>query len=112
VVPSNADKSASGRIDKSVLAISSPKSIRAPEHVKWVATLPCLVCQRRPADAHHLKRVQPNAMGRKPGDQWVIPLCRIHHRALHDAGDENGWWKAQGINAVEIAQNLWAEKLG
>lgn len=111
-IPPNADKSASGRIDKSVLAISSPKRIRAPEHVKWVATLPCLVCQRRPTDAHHLKRVQPNAMGRKPGDQWVVPLCRIHHRTLHDAGDENGWWKAQGINAVEIAQNLWAEKLG
>ena len=45
-----------------------------------------------PADAHHLKRIQPNALARKPGDQWVVPLCRLHHRALHDAGDETQWW--------------------
>ena len=96
-------------IDKSQLAIGSPKRIRAPEHLKWVATLPCLICQRQPSDAHHLKRVQPNAMGRKPGDQWVVPLCRIHHRALHDAGDETRWWENNNIDEIRYAQNLWAK---
>lgn len=94
-------------IDKSVLAIGAPKRIRAPDHLKRVAALPCLICNRQPSDAHHLKRVQPNAMGRKPGDQWVVPLCRIHHRALHDAGDETQWWEYNKINAQEIAQELW-----
>lgn len=96
-------------IDKSQLTIGSPKRIRAPEHLKWVATLPCLICQRQPSDAHHLKRVQPNALGRKPGDQWVVPLCRIHHRALHDAGDENRWWEEKNIDAAYIAQELWSK---
>jgi hypothetical protein len=96
-------------IDKSKLTIASPKRIRAPEHLKWVATLPCLICQRHPSDAHHLKRVQPNAMGRKPGDQWVVPLCRIHHRALHDAGDETSWWEEKNIDAADIAQKLWSK---
>lgn len=94
-------------IDKSELVIGSPKRIRAPEHLKWVATLPCLICQRQPSDAHHLKRVQPNALGRKPGDQWVVPLCRIHHRALHDAGDETRWWREKNIDANEAAHDLW-----
>ena len=101
-----------GSIDKSELTIASPKRIRAPEHLKWVATLPCLICQRQPSDAHHLKRVQPNAMGRKPGDQWVVPLCRIHHRALHDAGDETKWWENNKINATEIASELWGGQTG
>jgi DNA recombination protein Rad52 len=97
-------------IDKSELTIASPKRIRAPEHLKWVATLPCLICQRQPSDAHHLKRVQPNAMGRKTGDQWVVPLCRIHHRALHNAGDETRWWEEKNIKATEIAETLWADR--
>lgn len=101
-----------GAIDKSMLAIPTPKRIRAPEHLKWVATLPCLICQRRPSDAHHLKHVQPNAMGRKPGDQWVVPLCRIHHRALHDAGNEETWWESQKLNPVTVAEELWAGHMG
>ena len=107
--PAVGHRDADKGIDKSVLTIGSPKRIRAPEYLKWVASLPCLVCQRRPSDAHHLKRVQPNAMGRKPGDQWVVPLCRIHHRALHDAGDETQWWANNKINATGIAQELWAD---
>lgn len=96
-------------IDKSQLALPAPKRIRAPEHLKWVASLGCTVCQRMPADAHHLKRVQPNALSRKPGDQWVVPLCRLHHRALHEAGNETNWWDKQKIDPVELAEKLWAK---
>jgi DNA recombination protein Rad52 len=95
-------------IDKSRLALPAPKRIRAPEHLKRVASLGCAVCQRIPADAHHLKRVQPNALAKKPGDQWVVPLCRLHHRALHDAGDETQWWQARKIDPVALAEELWA----
>ena len=96
-------------IDKTQLALPAPKRIRAPEHLKWVASLGCTVCQRMPADAHHLKRVQPNALASKPGDQWTVPLCRLHHRALHDAGDETRWWDKQKIDPVELAEKLWAK---
>ena len=99
-------------IDKSQLALPAPKRIRAPKHLKWVGSLACTVCQRNPADAHHLKRVQPNALGRKPGDQWVVPLCRLHHRALHECGDEIQWWHKQKIDPVMLAEKLWAESSG
>jgi hypothetical protein len=99
-------------IDRSRLALPAPKRIRAPEHLKWVASLACTVCLREPADAHHLKRVQPNALARKPGDQWVVPLCRLHHRALHDAGDETKWWQGQKIDPVTLAEQLWEKSSG
>ncbi len=35
------------------------------------------------------------------------PLCRIHHRALHRAGDERAWWKQAGIDPVKVARKLW-----
>ena len=98
-------------VDKSLLTLPAPKRIRAPEHLKRVAQMPCLICQRRPSDAHHLKHAQPRAMARKPGDQWVVPLCRIHHRALHDAGDEARWWETQNVDAIKIAEKLWEENV-
>jgi hypothetical protein len=61
-------------IDKTQLALPAPKRIRAPEHLKWVASLGCTVCQRIPADAHHLKRVQPNALASKPGPVDSTPV--------------------------------------
>ncbi len=98
-------------IDKSLLALPAPKRIRAPEHLKLVEQMPCLICQRQPSDAHHLKHAQPRAMASKPGDQWVVPLCRIHHRALHDAGNEADWWETQNMDAIKLAKEIWEGRL-
>jgi hypothetical protein len=37
----------------------------------------------------------------------VVPLCNLHHRALHDCGAEETWWKAHNIEAVNEAERLW-----
>ena len=37
------------KVDKSVLAISEPKRIRSKEHLRFVASQPCLICERSPA---------------------------------------------------------------
>ncbi len=49
-------------------------------------------------------------MGRKVGDEWTVPLCAVHHRELHDAGDEQGWWGAKWIDPLAVAAGLWAER--
>jgi hypothetical protein len=46
-------------IDKSVLAISIPRRYRNKEHLRYVTSLPCLFCTRKPSDAHHLRFMQP-----------------------------------------------------
>ena len=96
-------------IDKSVLAVSAPRRYRNREHLRYVTLQPCLLCARKPSDAHHLRFVQPRALGRKASDEFAVPLCRIHHRAAHRAGDERAWWKAAGIDPLKIARKLWKD---
>ena len=43
----------------------------------------------------------------KVGDEFTVPLCRGHHRQLHQAGDEVAWWERLNIDALEIAKGLW-----
>src|SRR6266511_5598734 len=99
-------------IDKSVLAVSAPRRYRNKEHLLYVTLPPCLLCARKPSDAHHLRFVQPRALGRKTSDEFAVPLCRIHHRAAHRAGDERAWWKAAGIDPLKIARRLWGDTRG
>jgi hypothetical protein len=94
-------------IDKSTLAIATPRRYRNREHLRYVMRQPCLVCGRKPSDPHHLRYMQPRALGRKASDEFAVPLCRMHHRAAHRAGDERGWWQASGIDPIKIARTLW-----
>jgi hypothetical protein len=100
-------ESAPGQIDKSALPIGAPRRIRDKEHLRYVAHQPCLICGRSPGHAHHLRFAQPRALGRKVSDEWVVPLCATHHRALHGVGDEECWWKERGIDPIGHAQILW-----
>jgi hypothetical protein len=94
------------QIDKSVLAIAEPKRLRDKAHLRFVASQPCLVCGRQPCDPHHLRFAQTRALGLKVSDEFTVPLCRGHHRQLHQAGNEVVWWKGININALPIAKGL------
>jgi hypothetical protein len=94
-------------VDKSVLALPAPRRVRDRQHVKSVAKQPCLVCGRRPADAHHLRFAQLPTLGRKVSDEFTIPLCRGHHREVHRCGDEAAWWSKTGIDPTATARVLW-----
>jgi hypothetical protein len=96
-------------IDKSVLAMPEPRRARDRDHVRFVAQHPCLICERRPADAHHLRFVQSWALGRKVSDEFTVPLCRGHHREVHRYGDEAAWWGNTGIDPIVAARSLWLE---
>ena len=97
-------------VDKFAPAVGAPRRIRDKEHLQSVAGLPCHVCARAPSQPHHLRFTQLRALGRKVSDEWVVPLCNLHHRALHDAGDEEAWWHEHGIDALEQAKRLWQER--
>jgi hypothetical protein len=94
-------------VDKSVLAVGAPRRHHNREHLRYVAQQACLVCGRKPSDPHHLRYVQPRALGRKASDEFAVPLCRSHHRAVHRASNEQKWWQAAGIDPVKIARKLW-----
>ncbi len=94
-------------VDKSVLAVAEPRRHRNKHHLRFVAQQACLVCGRKHSDPHHLGFMQPRALGRKVSDEFVVPLCRIHHREVHRAGDERAWWQKTGIDPIEVAYRLW-----
>ena len=96
-------------IDRSELAHSEPRRIRDKEHLRFVTTQPCLICGRIPADPHHLRFAQSRALGRKVSDEWVVALCRGHHRAVHRYGDERHWWEKAGIDPSDAARSLWLQ---
>jgi hypothetical protein len=81
--------------------------LRDKEHCKFVATQPCVVCGRTPAEAHHVRFAQPRALNRKVSDEYTVPVCRVHHRELHRYGDEASWWAGVNIDPLPIALELW-----
>jgi hypothetical protein len=94
-------------IDKTTLSLAEPRRVRDRDHVRYVATHPCLVCGRQPSDAHHLRFAQSRALGRKVSDEFTVPLCRGHHREVHRHGDEGAWWQNLGIDAPAAAREFW-----
>jgi Putative HNHc nuclease len=96
-----------GRIDKSVLTINTPKRYRDKGHLRFVAQQTCVLCGRKPAEAHHIRFAQPRALARKSSDEFAVPLCRAHHRAVHRVGDEKAWWQQAGVDPIKVARKLW-----
>jgi hypothetical protein len=97
------------RIEKSGPAQPEPRRVRDREHVKFVAGHPCLICGRRPADSHHLRFAQSRALGRRVSDEFTVPLCRGHHREVHQYGDEAAWWAKVGVEPLRAANALWRQ---
>jgi hypothetical protein len=105
----NGDLDQPSSIDKSVLVVATPRRYRNREHLRYVAQQSCLICGRKQSDPHHLRYLQPRALGRKVSDEFAVPLCRSHHRAVHRASDEQAWWQAAGIDPVKVARQLWRQ---
>ena len=98
---------------KPLRSTGTSKYARRPrdlDYLAWVRTRPCAVRDllvlnamlgipfstnvcTAPVEAHHAGR---RGLGQKADDNTAIPLCRRHHRELHDArGAFAGWTKAE-----------------
>jgi len=107
--PGPVNNAVAWHIDKGALALSEPRRYRDRAHLEFVSSQPCLLCGRRPSDAHHLRFAQPRALGRRVSDEYTVPLCRTHHRGLHRRGDEAAWWESINVDPVAVALDLWAK---
>jgi ERF superfamily len=105
--PRRVNNAVAWHVDKGALALSEPRRYRDRAHRRFVSAQPCVICGRRPSDAHHLRFAQPRALGRRVSDEYTVPLCRSHHRALHRCGDELAWWKTNGVDPIAVAGELW-----
>ncbi len=97
------------RIDKSSLPIGIERRMRDEDHLKFVRAQPCLICGRQPSHAHHLTFAQKRGLSLKVSDEFTVPLCSVHHDALHRSGPERQWWQEQGIDPLLVAEKMWKE---
>jgi hypothetical protein len=108
--PSMPSKIAFGlKIDKSKLWLGLERRLRDKAHLRRVAELPCLVCNRQPSHAHHLRFAQRRGLSQKVSDEYVVPLCALHHGDLHRSSSEQKWWARQQIDPVTISLVLWTK---
>jgi hypothetical protein len=89
------------------LPLATVRRVRDADHLRFVSSLPCLVCGRTPSHAHHIRFAQPRALGAKVSDEFTVPLCFLHHRSLHDCGSEETWWQVHGTDPLTEAKRLW-----
>ena len=100
------------RIDKSVLVIASERRIRDKTYLKQIRDLPAPSAAANPLTPHHLRFAQGRGLSQKVSDEYVVPLCGLHHSDLHRTSDELSWWKTQKIDPVPIAAELWGRYQG
>lgn len=80
------------------------------DHLALIRKLPCCITGRVPAgEAHHLKATGERGMGLRSTDRWAVPMAHDSHMEVERAGSRNelGWFKARGIDAIDLATSLW-----
>jgi hypothetical protein len=91
-------------IDMDTLTLAGPRRVRDRDHVRYVATHPCLVCGRQPSDAHHLRFAQSRALGRKVSDEFTAPCAAdIIARSIGTATKERGGKELELIRCRRFA---------
>ena len=77
--------------------------------LRLVASQAYLLWRTYPSGPNHLRSAQPRAQALEVRDESTSPLCRGHHRQLHQAGKEIVWWKNLNIDALSLARQLWEQ---
>lgn len=102
-------------LKRSALPRQSKRSQSGPitddAHLICIRSLPCLACGAEGStQAAHLRLNsgafgKRQAMGQKPDDRWVTPLCDEHHREQHKIGEAN-FWQQLDLNPFLICEAL------
>lgn len=99
-----------------MLEANPTRGTKRPQHLRFIRQLPCVVCGYQPSEAAHVRMNRPEhgrlqALGQKPDDKWVLPLCAGCHRenptAQHQIGEE-AFWRRHGVDPHRLAAMLFA----
>jgi len=87
-----------------------PPPIRSKTHRLWIQSLACSVsgCYR-PPEGHHV-RWGFYTLARKPGDDKLVPLCRIHHDEIEHGA--KSFEAKYGVDLKLVADTLWTMSPG
>src|SRR5262245_30963762 len=88
VPPASRDPPSVARIHTSILSVDAPRRYRNREHLRYVAKQPCLVCGRKPSDPHHLRYLQPRALGRRASNNGRKKDCLTQSPWISSRGSQ------------------------
>lgn len=80
-----------------------PETFRSEKYLKFVRTLPCIVCKTAATEAHH---ISTGGVGMKGSDLETVPLCRLHHAEYHQFGKETFWQRHNLDRWETVARTL------
>ena len=89
---------------------TTDKRWRSPEYLAWVRARPCAFCGLGPSDAHHVIGLGwgLSGMGLTAPDSYAMPICRVHHDAVHRSPglqSQQPTWLRWTIRAALAARN-------
>lgn len=91
------------------MGLRTSPQVRCPAHLAWIRGHECAVngddCEGR-IEAAHVRGGTDGGLGKKPGDNFVLPLCSYHHRMQHVVGEAE-FERVFAINMKAIAEGLW-----
>jgi len=67
-------------------ALPKPARIRDEAYLDYVRGLHCIAACLHKAEPHHVDLPGQAKTGSKANDDRTVPMCRAHHRELHDIG--------------------------
>lgn len=90
------------------------------KHLKFIDSLPCIICGRFESTHHHLLRVgnkyltakegeeeflipkiKSKGMGTKSDDKFCLPICPKHHAEAHRYGNDKAYFEQNEIEEPE-----------
>ena len=76
------------------------KPVRNPAYLRWIRSLPCVVCRTtRAVEAAH---TGPHGLSQKSSDLSAIPLCGRHHRTGDHSYHRLGARKFAEVHELDI----------
>lgn len=82
--------------------------LRDIKHLRFVRTLPCVWCFKRPCHAAHIRKNGDGGTGIKPSDNRTVPLCPSCHYIQHEQGELIFWYRFGGYEkAIVLAKKLY-----
>jgi hypothetical protein len=81
--------------------------IRCKKHLRFIASLPCIVCWIEGlTQAAHIRSGNLAGTGLKPGDNCTVPLCVGCHAKQHRIGERKFWAPFGGTTRATKISNL------
>lgn len=91
------------------MLLPKQEHIKDKKHLKWLASLPCVLTGAVNVQSAHIREGNNSGMGRKPSDNQAIPLSVEKHREQHTM-KESAFYELHGktLDQVkELARNLY-----